>query len=464
MRTRLILAFALIILITIGSITYFARQGAANELYNYIQRGGYAGLEDLVSTLEQYYRQNGSWSGVDSIISSVHPGTGQGKNTNRYSLGRGIWSTLRLADENGVLLYDSVDPAATGTIPSDELQSAISLHLDDRIIGYLLPGENAVLPGANFEQELITRLNLATRNAAIIASATALVLAVLLAYLIYRPLGKITSAAVKLGEGDLSQRVAISGVKEFASLGDTFNHMAESLELAERNRRAMTADIAHELRTPLAVQRASLEALQDGVYPLTMENVERILEQNQLLSRIVDDLRTITLAEAGELVLDREPTDLKALLENTIADFNPQVDQNDIKIETEFGDKNNLIKVDPLRIRQILHNLFQNALRYTPSGGKIQLRISMDTTQAIIAMRDTGPGIPEDDIPLIFERFYRVDRSRSRELGGSGLGLAIARKLAQAHHGTLTVSNHPEGGSVFTLTIPFSDKTATPED
>ena len=219
----------------------------------------------------------------------------------------------------------------------------------------------------------------------------------------------------------------------------------------------MTADIAHELRTPLAVQRAQLEALQDGIYPLTMDNLQPLVEQNIQLSRLVDDLRTLALADSGELVLERETVDLQAEITRAVNAIQPQAEINNIQVECipAACPEDMQPSVDSGRLQQILGNLLNNAIRHTPEGGLIRVENGCESGRAWIKVADSGQGIPEESLPHVFERFYRADRSRSRTDGGTGLGLAIARQLAEAHHGTLTAANLPTGGAVFTLTFPL---------
>jgi signal transduction histidine kinase len=251
--------------------------------------------------------------------------------------------------------------------------------------------------------------------------------------------------------------VRTHGSDELAQLGQSFNQMAESLQNAEGSRRALTADIAHELRTPLAVQRAHLEALQDGVYPLTAENLDPVLAQNQLLTRLVDDLRTLALAESGQLSLIRAPVDFAALAQRVVERFQPQAEARQIKLQMVAeglpSGRSALLEIDSARMEQILGNLLANALRYTPEGGEVQVHLEWSPKAARISVCDNGPGIPSEALPHIFERFYRADKSRTRSEGGTGLGLAIARQLAEAHGGTLTAENMPEGGAKFILTL-----------
>jgi signal transduction histidine kinase len=231
--------------------------------------------------------------------------------------------------------------------------------------------------------------------------------------------------------------------------------MAASLEEAENKRRAMTADIAHELRTPLAVQRASLEALLDGVYPLSTENLESVAQQNVLITHLVDDLRTLALVDAGELTLECVPGDITSIVKHVMTSFQPQAAKKNIEIIPHLPEKSPLLNIDPLRIQQVLNNLMQNAIRHTPTGGRIHLLVVFDNNTATLSVRDTGGGIPEDALPHVFERFYRADKGRSRADGGTGLGLAIARKLTELHEGRLRARNHPEGGAEFILELPI---------
>jgi signal transduction histidine kinase len=295
---------------------------------------------------------------------------------------------------------------------------------------------------------------MAALTAGLIAGGLSLLLALLLTYRLLRPVRELTGAAQRLGSGDLSQRVKVSGNDELSILGQTFNNMADSLQQAGESRKAMTADIAHELRNPLAVQRANLEALQDGIYPLTTESLNPILEQNLLLTRLVEDLRTLALADAGQLELEYASTDLLHLTGKVIERFKPQAANHGVKMNLESDMSEVLACIDPLRVEQIVNNLFSNALRYTPEGGEIAIRVHERERKSILSVHDSGPGIPTESLPFVFERFYRSDRSRSRAEGGTGLGLAIARQLAEAHCGTLTAANHPDGGAIFTLELP----------
>ena len=453
MRLRLILSFLFIILITTVSIVLIARWQAVVDLRRFASRGGFAGADTVVATLENYYLTHQTWDGVDQIFQNPGKGEGYGPQGNRGS-GEGF----RLIDASGYVLLDSsqpdLRPASTIQITSDESERAIPLKINDLVIGYLIPEIRPNL-APNIENSLVNLINRGAILAAAISGILAIVLAFILGYFILKPVRALTHAADALGQGDLSQRVAVEGNDEIAGLATTFNHMATSLQDAETRRKAMTADIAHELRTPLAVQRANLEALQDGIYTLSNENLAPVYEQTLLLERLVDDLRTLALADAGQIELVCVETDIRGLVQRVVEQFQAHAGgvNRQINIIPPRG-ACHPVSADPGRLEQILGNLLTNALRHTPEGGQITVQVDCTPDRAQIAVRDTGPGIPTEALPHIFERFYRGDRSRSRNEGGTGLGLSIARRLADAHGGALEAGNHHGGGAVFTLSLP----------
>ncbi len=450
MRLKLTLSLLLVAIIAIASVVLLAGQRATTEVRAYMLRGGIFGLDPMVADLEAYYAYHHTWEGVETLLSRP-----RGHNAGGMGHGPGGMNPpLQLLDAEGYLLVDTSDPdAPLIQISASELQATIPLRVDGRVVGYLRPVVSLrIIPGD--ETQLLTRLYNAAWTAIPIAALLALLLALLLASRLLRPIHALTQAAHRMAEGDLGQRVPIHGNDELALLGRAFNHMAESLQQAETRRKALTADIAHELRTPLAVQRAHLEALQDGIYPLTPENLLPIAESNALLTRLVEDLRTLALADAGQLHLERVPTDLCALLQRLVERFAPAAEARAIQITLSDENPCPPISADPARIEQILGNLLTNALRHTPHGGHIHLSIEPAPQQIAIRIADSGPGIPLADLPHIFERFYRADKSRARSEGGTGLGLTIARQLARAHGGDLHAENAPAGGAIFTLTLP----------
>jgi signal transduction histidine kinase len=284
-----------------------------------------------------------------------------------------------------------------------------------------------------------------------------------MAYRLVRPIRRLTQATQAVARGDLSQRVAVTAKDEIGDLGAAFNAMTADLQKAERLRRDMTADIAHELRNPLAVLQGNLEAVLDGVLPPTEENLRPLLDQTQLLTRLVDDLRTLALADSGQLGLNRVPTDPAALVRSVAARFAPQAEVKHITLQADIGDDLPTLSLDAQRIEQVLGNLLSNALRHTPEGGRVVCRVMAQSAHdekrhaplVTLTVADTGPGIPPEVLPHIFERFYRVDRSRARAEGGTGLGLAIVKQLVEAHGGQIWAKSEPGSGTQVIFTLPL---------
>ncbi len=283
------------------------------------------------------------------------------------------------------------------------------------------------------------------------------------------PLADVMAAADAVADGDLSVRVPVHGPGEFSQLADSFNHMAEELERADQQRRNLTADVAHELRTPLHVIQGNLEGVLDGVYEPTEEHIGATLDETRALARLVDDLRTLSLAEAGQLPLVWEPVNVAELLADVSTSFSGQAEAAgiDLRVEPALSLSNGIEENSPLpeimgdagRLDQVLSNLLANALRHTPSGGTITLYAQSAKDGVRILVRDTGEGILPEDLPFIFDRFWRGDRSRSHAGGaGSGLGLPIARQLVQAHGGRIRVESQPGQGTTFTIELRVGEK------
>ncbi len=297
-------------------------------------------------------------------------------------------------------------------------------------------------------------------NGAVIAGgALALIAALVVGFVVFRgitrPVEQLTRAAQAVSGGDLSARVAIRSGDELADLGSTFNAMADNLQHGEQLRRDMTADVAHELRTPLAVIQSNLEAMLDGVYPLDAGHLSGVLEQTKVLTRLVEDLRTLALAEAGQLPLDRQPVDPGGLTAMVASGFRPRAAQKGVSIETDIAPDTPQASLDSQRMFQVLSNLIDNAIRYTPGGGHIVVGARRDgDRRVVLSVRDSGSGIPADDLPFVFERFYRADKSRARAEGGSGLGLAIARSIVEAHGGAIRAVSEDRQGTMIEVSLP----------
>ncbi|WP_436524253.1 sensor histidine kinase [Actinoplanes sp. HUAS TT8] len=271
-----------------------------------------------------------------------------------------------------------------------------------------------------------------------------------------RPLRALTAAAGRMRDGDATASVKVTGRDEVARLATAFNDMAERRRHVEQLRHAMVGDIAHEMRTPVTNIRGWLEAAADGVVPLDRDLMFSLLEEALLLQHVIDDLQDLSAADAGELRLHPQPVEIADLLPAVADAFAGAAEKAGILLRTTAPPT--VITADPIRLRQAVGNLITNAIRHTPSGGRIDILSRTGSATLRIDVSDTGPGIPPEQQALIFERFWRADKSRSRQTGGSGLGLSIVRKLAEAHGGTVSVSSAPGRGATFTIELPLDQR------
>jgi signal transduction histidine kinase len=264
------------------------------------------------------------------------------------------------------------------------------------------------------------------------------------------PVADVIDAVGKVADGDLSTRVRERGPRETRHLARSFNTMTARLRASEEERRRLLADVSHELRTPLSVVRGELEALLDGVHPADEAHLRAILDETAVLDRLIEDLRTLSVAEAGALALHREPTDLGSLAREVAASFEPQAEATGVLLETVAAPGLPEGDVDPVRVREILTNLVSNALRYSPRGGRVGIDVAADGAHAIaVSVSDAGPGIAPEALARIFDRFYKSPESR-----GAGLGLAIAKQLAEAHGGTIAATSAVGQGTTIRFTLP----------
>ena len=267
------------------------------------------------------------------------------------------------------------------------------------------------------------------------------------------PVGDLIEASGKVEEGDFSTRVPETGPREVRALARAFNAMSARLEETEQQRRSALADVSHELRQPLTVIQGNIEALIDRVYPGDAAHLEPILAETRVLEHLIDDLRTLTLAEAGSLVLHREPTDLGALLSDVAKSYQSQADQSGVTLTVTAPDDLPPLDIDPARIREVVANLLTNALRHTPRDGSVELSAALADDRVEVTVHDTGSGIPPDQLDRIFDRFYR-----SPDSPGSGLGLPIAKSLVEAQGGTIAAASEPGGGTTIRVKLPVTEE------
>jgi len=342
---------------------------------------------------------------------------------------------------------------------SDRVPRAFGVTLTPRGHGAGQPPASedrpAMVGATNASRQLLAELQRATTRAAIIALALAIVAGGYVAFRSTRPIARLADVTRRYGAGERDLRAPERGPEEVAALARVFNDTADRLRDEEAQRQRLTTDIAHELRTPLTVLKSELEAVQDGLMSADADTVEQLLQQVDLLARLVQDLRLLTLAEAGELTLHRGATDLGALVGRAARAFGARAAEARIHLTVATGEAPTMADVDPERLRQVVNALLDNALRHAPAGSTLEVRVTRRENEARIDVLDEGPGIPPEQASLVFQRLYRLDDARRREDGGSGLGLAIVAAIVALHGGRVEAGNRPTGGARLTVTLPL---------
>jgi len=388
-----------------------------------------------------YYARRGDWSGVQLEVERIGQITGE---------------RVLLADGEGWIVADSEGELIEQRVGQDWGAPSALIVRGGVVVGALYVGIPGWSPPPGGEGFLVS-VNRTLLLVAVAAGLSAVLLILGLSRRILAPVEALTAAARRMEAGDLSQRVAATSSDEIGDLARAFNSMADGLARLEELRRNMTADVAHELRTPLTSIRGYLEALQDGVVKPERRVIDSLYEEAMLLSRLVDDLHELALAEAGQIRLERRPMSLADVVGGAVKAVRPRAKAAGIELRVDLAENLPLVDVDPQRIGQVLRNLLDNSLTHTGSGGEIGIAAHPSDKWVEVSVRDTGTGIAEDDLPYVFERFYRADKSRSRATGGAGLGLAIVRQVIQAHGGQIWVESKVGQGTRFAFMLPVAE-------
>jgi len=346
----------------------------------------------------------------------------------------------------------------TGMVISpSNISTGIPILANNKTVGILLinrPIYRIGSPGSLF----LDRFNLQILLSGLTAIGLALLLAIILSRTLTRPIRELTSATQVVSEGNLAQQVPVRSRDELGQLATSFNHMSADLVRSLTLRRQMTADIAHELRTPVSVILGHAEAVHDGVMMPSLETFEIIRDEAERLDSLIEDLRTLSRADAGELPIEFQPVSPARLLEKVQAIHKPGAAQKNITVSLQVGSDLPEISADPGRMVQVLSNLVDNALLYTPEGGQVCLFAHVVAGDLEFRVQDSGPGIAENELQRVFDRFYRSDPSRQRNEGGSGLGLAIARSIVEKHNGRIWAESKPGEGTTIVIRLPMESK------
>ena len=485
LQFRLLVAFTLVILLTIGAVFFMMWQAATDQIQQFGDRVERMVINRIQFVITDYYLTTNSWEGVQPLV---------------VQIGEQFRHRVILADADGVIIADSTLETPDKKVNLESFASKTLISLHERALppepGAPLPDENQpfisfgprmpppsqpaepsyttpsgskiigflfVLPLTQSEiglaalQLMYSRLGIYFILGACLAVVVAFLVTLFLSRRILSPVKELRSAAQRLGNGDLSQRVDIRDRSEIGDLASTFNSMAGNLQRDEQLRQNMVSDIAHELRSPLTNVRGYLEAINDGVMQPDKATISSIYDETVLLSRLINDLQELSLAEAGELKLHLQPEDVDELVRQSITAVQAKASEKGLKVSSDIPADLPPVNIDFLRIRQVLLNLLENALAHTPEGGRIDIAANVSSGFVEVSVSDTGEGIPADEINNIFERFHRVDKSRSRSTGGSGLGLTIARYIVEEHQGKIWVQSEIGKGSRFCFTLPVAE-------
>ena len=457
LNLKLILAFLAVGVVGIAVVAVLAGQRTAQEFSDYLIAGG---RESLVVQLSEFYHTQGDWNGVEEVLSPAPAwgsavARGRGREDAPGAAPGGFWpgGHLSLTDPAGRVIVAGAVYAVGAVVPDAQLSQGTPIEVDDEVVGVLIT-RRAAFALKPIERGFLDRVNMALLAATAGATVVALLLGVLLARSLTRPLRELTDATRAVAEGNLELQVPVRSRDELGALAESFNRMSAQLGRSRDLRQQMTADIAHDLRTPLSIILGHTEALSEGVLPPTSEALGIVHDEAKRLDRLVEDLRTLSLSEAGELALARRPVSPQLLLQRVAAAHAPQAELRQTSLHTEVDPDVPDVDVDPDRMAQVLDNLVDNALQYTPANGHVSLIAARGPDGVQITVQDTGPGIPAKDLPHVFDRFYRGDKSRHRQKGGSGLGLAIARSLVEAHGGRIWAESTPGEGATFVIQLP----------
>lgn len=407
----------------------------------------YQSPNGLVDSLQDYYKEHNGWDGLDTALIG---------RSEEFAIGPRLGLILVITDEANQILYNS-SPNTIIDFSALASWSSVPLRIDDETRGYIHLGTppNQLKLRPDQTRFVLEGLSTALLVMGVTGGVIGLIFGIFVSRSLTAPLRRLSDAARAIGAQNLSRRVKVEGTVEVKDMANAFNEMAAALEQTETLRRNLVADVAHELRTPLTVLQGNLLAILDEVYPMNNIEVARLYDQTRLLSRLVEDLHELSQADANQLKLDLQPVQVDDLVNTTVAKFAPLAEAEGVVLNIDMAPNLPLLMADSGRLSQVLHNLLNNALVHTLKGGEITIRTSYDTSKLQLSVKDTGEGIASENLPYIFNRFYRADPSRNRNTGGTGLGLAIVKAIIEMHGGHITVMSEGKSGKGSTFTIEF---------
>lgn len=459
LRNQLILSFAFVTIITALAGGLITSSAIHSDFQTYIDQYQKNRVNQWQMIFTNYYTRFQTWDGAQQLIfNKMGAGPGMGKQ------GRGMaFASLseneRIIVENssGIVAVDS-KASSLGEIYQGRISSGTltkDIIVNGQRVGRMLAEAEPPSTFKTLEDAFLSSVNRSVLLSGLFVVILAVFLAAFFSANLSRPLKKLTIAAEKISSGDFSQNVEVQSENEIGHLGAAFNKMAINLQQNEHLRQSLVADVAHELRTPISILRGNLESILAGVTEPKEENLALIHDEVLRMSFLVRDLQELSLAEAGQLKLNKQKVDVLELAKKIINFFQVETEEKGIHILSETNNEIPLLNADPQRLEQIFANLLSNAIRYSSANEDIAIRFAVSEQSLVIQFVDSGPGIETEELPYIFERFYRGDKARSRVSGGTGLGLAISKGYAEMHGGTIKADNNAVKGSTFTVELPL---------
>ena len=447
LRSKLFMSMFVLILSMTGVYFVMSRAYTGSAFQRYASAVRQSEAQQWSGLLANYYQKhNDGWTGVASYVRRVE--------SNHAALNS-------LASRELILITNSRGRAIYFTpvhkISKREITSVgipVPVMVGNKQVATVYVFDRGLDRLYHLQQRLLENMTQSIIVGAVVTMGVALLLALWLSRVLTNPLNQLMRAIREMGRGNLRPRLSIMSGDEFGQVSSAFNQMANQLSASQEARRHLVADVAHELRTPLTIMQGQLELIQQGVQKPDMQILLSIYDECIRLSRLVGDLHQLSLAEAGVLPLEREPTDVSSLLERIVDNFQVEAEDKGVLLALKLESIDARANVDPNRITQVFINLIGNAIRYTPRGREVNVSVGKDALRVLVKVRDTGEGIPSEHLPSLFDRFYRVDADRNRERGGMGLGLAIAKEFVEAHGGEIQVDSVVGKGTTFTVSLP----------
>lgn len=448
MRNRLLLSYNLVVLVSLVIGILIASILVRNAIIELMLDVQLQEAESFLSYFQNFYMEHDGWAGIEDLEVSTLVHELAPQELKHYD--------LALINAEGVFIMVE-NPANKGReVSKATLATAAPIMVDEQTVGYLLSG--------NFIDRILTSVGSDVLHRAVMALIRSLTLGLLAGFLmsifmtraVMRPIATTIAATKRISQGDLSLRVPLESYRDMSELGRAVNEMAADLEKNQEKQRHVLMDIAHDLRTPLSVQKATIEAFEDGIYEFNQAGVSQLKQQNNQLIRLVEDLRLLTLTDMGEFAPKKVPVEINTFIDDILQDFSNVFAKKAITIDFIPIAEECVIFFDPHLMTRVFENLLQNAFQHSPENSTVDVRLRCFINHVVIMIRDHGPGIPEEKLETIFQRYYRVHRDDGKAPEGLGLGLTISKRIVEGHGGKLFARNHRSGGAEFVIELPYS--------